>query len=118
MNPFLIFKKTRNSFGVVILAYSYPPGTKPMFYPFSISFFIFSLLTVLHPHNLKIRPKKGALKPNLLPKAVNLGIYPFGLFIFNKIAELFKCYHRRKYREDESKTCIFLFPLFFINVLL
>lgn len=73
MNPFLFFKYNRNSFRVVKLAYSYPPGTKPTLFPYYISLFKFWQSTVLQPHNLKNIPKKGALKPNLLPKPTKSG---------------------------------------------
>ena len=72
MNPFLFFIHILIYEEVVIVAYSNPPGIRPMFLPYFISRLILLLSTPWNPHSFKAKPKRGRFKANLLESPTKL----------------------------------------------
>ncbi len=80
--------KTRTYFGVVIVAYSYPPGSIEIVFECYIKDLKLLLSAPVIPQSRKCRPSNGTQRMKLLPNTTACDSFSFGyftLFVFNII---------------------------------
>lgn len=94
MNPFLFFMNTLNSWELVIVAYSKPPGTNPMSFFDLINLNMLLLSTDYTPHIFRIKPTQGKFNIKRLESGTSDDILLLSALVFASIPKLKFKYHR------------------------